>query len=551
MARHAGRCWRWLPLVCWLAGLAAALGPAVGRALTLTADSPEVKRAIERGIGFLENPASQENRIGGLALVALVELKNGADAQHAKVVAAVDKIRAAVRAADNDPDKIKVSDTPSTEIYNLGLAIILLCELDPSRNSSEIEVLLKSLLAKQKPHGGWGYPERQTGDTSMTQYAVLACWEAKQAGFVVRKETIEGVTHWIIKTQDPSGGFGYQGNVASGSSLVAQSDVKNSMTAAGAGIVYICADLLGMNEEMKKKQQQGDLPAALKEVGQQEARRAARTQIDSRRLHETEVRANLWLRANYKIDPPGFTHYYLYALERYSSFRELAEGRIESEQKWYSDGAHFLIKSQAADGSWSSQGEKVPNTAFGCLFLLRSTKKSIEKARSYGSGWMVGGKGLPKDTESVKVRQGNVVAAPSLAAADQLLAAVDNPEEAGLAEKMESLAALSAAETQVLLSTHAQKLRRLAEGATPEARRAAVSLLARGDDLDNVPTLIFAMRDSDAAVVREAWDALRRISRRLDLPPAPASPGEEQRKQAIETFKAWYLAIRPDADLEE
>jgi hypothetical protein len=151
----------------------------------------------------------------------------------------------------------------------------------------------------------------------------------------------------------------------------------------------------------------------------------------------------------------------------------------------------------------------------------------------------------------VRVRQGNVVATPTLLAADQLLSAVDNPEEAGLAEKMESLAALSAADTRVLLSTHAQKLRRLAEGTTAEARRAAVGLLARDNDLDSVPTLIFAMRDNDAEVVREAWEALRRISRQLHLPPAPASPRDEQRKQAIETFKAWYLAIRPDADLEE
>ncbi len=550
MVRHVHRRWRWLPLVWWLAGIVLALGPSFGRAITLTANSPEVKRAIARGIGYLEKSAGSEARTGALALVALVELKNGADAKHAQVVAAVEKIRGAVRAAGGDPAKIELSDH-ATEIYNLGLAIILLCEVDPGHNSSDIDFLLKALVAKQKPHGGWGYPEKPTGDTSMTQYAVLACWEAQQVGIAVPQDSIEAVTTWIIKTQDPSGGFGYQGTLSKGAGLVKQSDVKNSMTAAGAGIAYICADLLGMNDAMKKKQQQGDLPAALKEVGQQQAQRAAKTQIDPRQLQQTEARANRWLRANYKIDPPGFTHYYLYALERYSSFRELAEGEIDSGQKWYSDAAHFLIKSQAADGSWNSQAGKVPDTAFGCLFLLRSTKKSIEKARNYGSGWLVGGKGLPKDTDSPRVREGNVVAATNLEAAEQLLAAIDNPEEAGLAEKMESLAALSAADTQVLLSTHAQKLRRLAEGTTPEARRAAVSLLAQGNDLDNVPTLIFAMKDSDAEVVHEAWEALRRISRQLHLPPAPALPRDEQRKQAIETFKAWYLAVRPDADLEE
>ena len=549
MARHADHCWRWLVPAGWLAGFVVALSPARGQAATLAADSPEVKRAIARGIGYLDKtPTNPAGRTGELALVALAELKSGADAKHVKVVAAVENIRGVVRKAGGDPNSI------SLPIYDLGLSIILLCEVDPSRNSSEIELLLKSLVAKQKPHGGWGYPDgphKETGDTSMTQYAVLASWEGAQVGFAVPKESIEAVSTWIIKTQDPSGGFGYQGTVSKGVGLVKQKEIKNSMTAAGAGIAYICADLLGMNEAIKKKQQHGDLPAALEEVGPQAAQRAAKSRIDPRQFHETQARANRWLRVNYKIDPPGFTHYYLYALERWASFRELAEGQVEVEQRWYSDAAQFLVKSQAEDGSWKSQAGAVPDTAFGCLVLMRSTKKSIEKARSYGGGWMVGGKGLPKETDSVRVQQGKVLAVPKLEAIDPLLAAVDDSQDAALGEKLESLAALSAAETQVLLSKHAEKLRRLAKAATPEARRAAVSLLAHDNDLDSVPTLIFAMSDSDPTVVRVAWDALRRISRQFHLPPAPLSSTADQRKQAIEAFKAWYLAVRPDADLEE
>ena len=94
-------------------------------------------------------------------------------------------------------------------------------------------------------------PERETGDTSMTQYGVLSSWEATQAGFTVPIESIEGVATWLLRTQDPSGGFGYQGNVGNGGGLVQQSDVKLSMTAAGLGSLCICASLLGLRPRSK------------------------------------------------------------------------------------------------------------------------------------------------------------------------------------------------------------------------------------------------------------------------------------------------------------
>ena len=62
-------------------------------------------------------------------------------------------------------------------MYDLGLSIIFLSELDPELYRSEINALMKLMIKWQKPVGGWGYlegPHIDTGDTSMTQYAVLA-----------------------------------------------------------------------------------------------------------------------------------------------------------------------------------------------------------------------------------------------------------------------------------------------------------------------------------------------------------------------------------------
>ena len=293
------------------------------KAWALTPESPAVKAAIEKAVAFLESPAANDGRVGAQALVGLVFLKNHADPKHPRIVEAVAAIQGAVKG--HDPAQVNL------DIYSAGLAIIFLVTLDPSAYSSEISVLLEYLKLKQKPHGGWGYPEKETGDTSMTQYGVLSAWEATQAGFKIPPESIEAVTTWLLKTQDPSGGFGYQGTVSKTSGLVKQNEVRHSMAAAGLGSLYICADLLGLVPRAEKRDE--DLPSALHEVKGQPPPAAAgpnpKTKIDPRRVKDAEARGNRWLGGHYDMRrKEWWTFYYLYAYERYASFRELSEGQV-------------------------------------------------------------------------------------------------------------------------------------------------------------------------------------------------------------------------------
>ena len=119
-----------------------------------------------------------------------------------------------------------------------------------------------------------------------------------------------------------------------------------------------------------------------------------------------------------------WTFYYLYAYERYASFRELSEGRADREPKWYTDGARYLIRLQAHDGSWTT--DKSPSgitadTAFATLFLLRSSKKSIEKAYGYGNSTLSIGRGLPRRTAALQVAGGKVRMAAKWTTAAELL----------------------------------------------------------------------------------------------------------------------------------
>jgi len=51
--------------------------------------------------------------------------------------------------------------------------------------------------------------------------------------------------------------------------------------------------------------------------------------------------------------------------------------------------------------------------------------------------------------------------------------------------------------------------------------------------------------------VREARDALRFISRRLDGFGLKDNYTEEERNKAVQAWRNWYLQVRPEAELED
>lgn len=543
----------WSSLLLWLPW-----GPcATAYAARHTPDSPEVQKAVKRAIAFLTSEQGKYDRFGGKALIGIAFLKSGAPVSHPRIEEAVRAIQQRLGSGSvssstgGDGDGENSAKGSLWPIYDLGLSIIFLVTLDPAKYGPEIESLLTILRTCQKPHGGWGYPDKETGDTSMTQYAVLSSWEAAQAGFRVPRAQVEGVCDWLLRTQDPGGGFAYQGIVADGSTLVKQPGVRLSLTAAGMGSVYVCANLLGLSE---KAEAAGDLPKAVREVKARSDNVAIGTKIDAKRVRTTQSAGNAWIRTNFKVDPEPeqWVFYYLYALERYWSFREAAEG--ERDQYWYHEGVRYLIRNQQSDGSWSSkkQGMVPVDTAFGTLFLLRSTKKSIEHARYFRASVMTSGRGMPEDMSRVKLSAGRVVPHPSSEQAGAILehaADLNHPEHT---RALELLVSLPAEEAKALIDKHQSKVRQLATGGGSAAvRRAAIRVLANANDLRQAPLLINALSDSDLSVIIEANQGLLQISRKLRGDEISERSSPATRAQVIEKWKTWYLTIYPDADFSQ
>ncbi|MGQ9761710.1 MAG: hypothetical protein ACUVQH_07345 [Thermogutta sp.] len=514
----------------------------------LSPEHPTVRQAVERGLNYLASGEAEQGylQIGAWALRGLAFLKAGAPHNHPVIVKAAEYIVAQIPASGAPQD----FNRSNWDNYSTGLSLIFLCNYDPQKFRREIQLILGYCFFRQKSHGGWGYPagdNEGTGDTSQTQYEVLGLWEAIRAGFQVPTEVLNKAALWLVWTQDPSGGFGYQGQFPSTPQLIRQSDVRIGMTIAGTGSSYVLASLL---PSFRSTAERGELPPALQKIEQARQAGRGRLTIDPKLLRTTIQRGNAYIEKNFEIAPDRYRYYYIYSLERYFTFREAVEGAEPSLFDWYSAGADYLLRTQQQDGSWMHQCGKVVDTAFAILFLVRSTKQSMEGVRDFGAGILVGARGLPKQTDNVILKNGQLVALPVRTSPEDLAAVLNSPEMSGLISAIEAVEEMPAEKVQLFVSDQAEKLRQLAGSDQPEAKITAITLMGKSGDLSYVPTLIYALGDGDSEVAIAADKALRRLTRSFGVGLQPGF-SETDRKAVIERWKTWYRRICPTAELNE
>jgi hypothetical protein len=511
-----------------------------------TPESPEVQEMVDKACAFLgtQNWSSP----GGNALIGLALYKGGKGKSHAKV-------KGAIEDAKRYAGEVKSSGCGYT-IYDTAICCIFLSEVDPQQYRPEIQIYVNALLKRQMPNGCWHYDSRYDyDDTSQTQYGALSLWYAHQNGLYVPVQAVEGAMNWFLRTQDASGAFGYNVKDPGSMHRVRQPNVSHSMAAAGLGSVYVCCHLLGFRAKAKVEKKK-DVPPAFAKVERKQERQddgSLRPQNTSpAAVRSCQEAGNAWFAQNLKFDVPKWTHYYMYALERYMSFRELIEGRVVAEPEWYSQGARYLKETQKSSGSWSTavahgSGTQI-DTAFAVLFLTRSSQKTIRKSVP-DEGLLVGGMGMPKNMANARMKDGQVVTPQAVRDVDDLLEMLEETDNPDFDPK--AFRGVPLDEDLTKRNSQLVRLRELVTVENATARLAAVKTLARARDLDNVPILIFALSDPYWRVALEARDGLRFISRKIEGYGLPREPTEQQVIAVQEKWKAWYLSIRPDAELVE
>ena len=527
-----------LPTLFFAVLVAACLCPS--SAFCYSPESPVVKQMVAKGLRFLQEDARAglDNRLGGRCLVglALIKLDQRAHPAVAEALLSCEGV------AGLPLEEITYSEA---DMYSLGIAVMFLCEHDPLKNRKTIDKFMELFQKRMKQYGGWGYDHAMEGDTSMTQYGAMAYWTVQNNGIRVNSNVVSRLGGWLVGTQDPKGNWGYQGqyvNLPESGQLLTQ-DGRSSlcMSAAAMASLAIVVDMAGLNVNVSDRTY---IPKVLRRKGDG----GGAIQVDLQLVKNAVRRHDAWARKNWRIQSDDYQYYYMYALERYFSFRELAFGSdYPFKDGWYDQGVEYLLERQADNGSWESSLGVQVDTAFALLFLSRSTKKTLEKLRSFEGGTLKGGRGLANVRNEVLPSDAAQNKRKTIGQGDELLALLkdpDNPEVYYLSENLEQIdhslpSSLGEADLEALSDSLGDS--------NVAVRLIAVRSLAKAGNFAAAPRLVYALSDPDPRVKAEANSALRKICNILVGFELPDMNVAAEREAHIRKWKNHILSIRPDA----
>lgn len=528
------------------------------RATIAAVSDAEVKVAIDKAVAFLRS--SLPSLSGGQAsLATLALLKAGVPADSPEMKASLDKIAARVK-----PEG--VFEVSGDYNYDAGVTLMALANADPKKYKKQIEVIAKFLIQTQGPNGEWDYQQGRgsgTGDTSISQYAILGLWEAARAGVPVPTRVWDKAANWHITRQQTDGGFTYHpaGVGGGGGSTY-------TMTVAGTASLLVARlhlfGTVGDQSEVEdapapgRKKPRKKFGVLTPSAGEEEEAEGQETvepppPVDGPKttrlnvLDRSVAGGRKWLIERFKIDPQTpWQLYYLYGIERLTA---LAGIREFAGHDWYDEGATYLLAKQAPTGSWSDNCGPVPATSFGVMFLIKATQKMLNRPlrpeRRFGGGLLVGGRGLPEDLSQVQVEKGMIKVRKLKGPVDELLAELENAQSQKVESAQSALIDSIIAEDPEALVGQSDRLLKLVNDPRPEVRRTAYWALGRTNDFRVAPVLIRGLLDPDLSCMVEARNALRYLSKRVQYIELPDEPTDAQRAEAVALWKKWYLSVRP------
>lgn len=528
----------------------------LGLAADYHPEHPVVVEMVNRAVDYLTSNIGNTGvfypRAGGgeFILAGYAVAKTGHDASHPVVARG---LQAGLELAAQLPG-MQQKQFNERITYEASVTVLLLAAVDPDRYRQQLVVIRDWLLQHQRPYGGFGYLadfRAATGDTSQTQYCMLALWTLERAGIEVPNDRILRLLQWMALIQQPSGGWAYQsGPTGPGD----QTGMGHSMTAAGMGATLLAADALGAFGRRGAESDGGSdgLPRAFRRVLAKTAPGAAASLggEDKRRMDASLDAAIRWYQTNNYRRPSGadWFYYLRYSEERMHALLEIRRGQPERSPAWYNAGVEELRGFQASNGGFgvNDRDHTSPGvcTAFAILYLIRSTQQSIGQM---SEGLLFGGYSLPKDVSQVRQVGEGLVDANALSSIEDALELLEGRQVHEVQAAMRQASLRLPTEPQQR-NLQLDRMARLLASPDPEVRRLAALWLGRGDRLQDAPVLIQALLDRDAEVARQADAALCSLSRRIGGRQLRGDePLDDERRQAAwDEWQQWYQRIDPE-----
>jgi prenyltransferase beta subunit len=216
--------------------------------------TPGQREAVEKGLAYLASKQARNGSfgtnyggsnghagitaLGGLAFMAAGNLP-GRGKYGENVQRAMDYVL-----ANCQESGLIASDNSHGSMYGHGFATLFLGEVYGMTGNEEIKEKLqkavKLLQKTQNREGGWRYtPVPADADISVTICEVMALRSARDAGIKVEKDTVDMAIKYVLRCQNPDGGFSYVAGQGSGSGF--------ARTGAGTAALYYAGVFEGDN----------------------------------------------------------------------------------------------------------------------------------------------------------------------------------------------------------------------------------------------------------------------------------------------------------------
>jgi len=182
------------------------------------------QQSVSKGLRYLSRRQNRDGSFGGIgysqnvgvcALAGMAFMAGGNTPGRGKYGTEVTRCLSYVQEHGQESGMITEPSAASHgPMYGHGFATLFLAEVYGMSGDTTVREKLakavKLIIETQNDEGGWRYyPQKDEADISVTICQVMALRAARNAGIFVPNETIDRVTEYVKRSQNPDGGFTY------------------------------------------------------------------------------------------------------------------------------------------------------------------------------------------------------------------------------------------------------------------------------------------------------------------------------------------------------